>query len=84
MLLEQMEHVVRSKPNELINHHFTVYLGTVRKALQVGFVGESREDGQMYIVDAYLEGLPNRDVRHNSCFLVFLGAEIVADIVFLG
>lgn len=51
-----------SYPNLL--HHLIISVGTVRKALSVGFVGESRQSGQIYIVDAQLEGLQGGYVRN--------------------
>lgn len=32
-------------------------VGLVRKSLQIGFAGETRESGQLYIIDARVEGV---------------------------
>lgn len=59
-------------------------LGTVRKVLSVGFVGESRESGQIYIVDARLEGLQGGDVRNHVCFHAYTYDSTKTGILFLG
>lgn len=57
--------------------------GSVRKALSIGFVGETREDGHIYSVDARLEGLEGGDV--GSCSLLFVHLfDMAAGSVFLG
>ena len=59
-------------------------LGTVRKVLSVGFVGESREGVHGYIVDARLEGLQGGDVCNDPRLPTFSWAETVTGNLFLG
>lgn len=44
----------------------TLLEGAVRKSLGVNFVGESREEGKMYIADCIVEGIEGKGV---SCVL---------------
>lgn len=38
-------------------------IGTVRKVMGVNFLGETREEGKMYIVDTCIEGIQYENVR---------------------
>lgn len=45
-----------------IEHDLTRSTGLVRKALSIGFAGETRESGQLYIIDARIEGVKGGNV----------------------
>ena len=62
MLLEPMVVTVRvlSSPTRPSSHAPT---GFVRKTLGINFVGETREEGRMYIADCIIEGAEGNHVR---------------------